>query len=60
MAAAFDANDSELVVVLPTLFTEQAAELPVVWFVICVPPLRAVVEIHLELRRAMREPRQGP
>ena len=46
MAPAFDANDSELVVVPPALFTEQAAELPVVGFVICVPRLCAVVEIH--------------
>jgi hypothetical protein len=46
MAAAFDANDSELVVVPPTLFTEQTAKLPVVGVVLCVPRLCAVVEIH--------------
>ena len=46
MVCAFDANDSEVAVVLPTFFAEQATKLPMVWFVICVPPLGAVVEIH--------------
>jgi hypothetical protein len=46
MASSLDANNFKLIVVAPTLLTEQAAKFPVVGLVVCVRPSRAVVKVH--------------